>query len=64
MNYKIRNAIIAYIAKNGMADTRIIISRMASLFNTTKQRISGNISFMVKSGMVQIIRRRPHSEIY
>lgn len=64
MNYRIRNAIVAYIAANGMVDTRFIINRMSNIYNTSKQRISGNISHMVRNGIVQITRNRPHSVIY
>ena len=44
MNRRIRAAILAYIASNGATDTRKVISIMSKRFNTTRQRISGNIS--------------------
>ncbi len=49
MNRRIRIAILAYIASNGATDTRKVISIMAKRFNTTKQRISGNISWLVRN---------------
>ena len=64
LNNIIRNSILALIAVNGKTSTRFIIRLMASLFGTTRQRISGNISYLVTSGKVQISRNYPHSVIY
>ena len=65
MNRMIRNAIQNYIATNGPTDSRALISIMARRFGTTKQRISGNISFMIcKAGTLSIIRNRPNSILY
>ncbi len=65
MNIRIRQAIAQYISTHGATDSRAIISMFAHQFNTTKQRISGNISFMVcKAGTLSIIRNRPHSILY
>ena len=64
MNRRIRIAILAYIASNGATDTRKVISIMAHRFNTTKQRISGNVSYLVTSGTVYIVPNRPNSYIY
>ena len=46
MNYRIRRTIESYIQANGQQDTRDVIDLFAKRFNTTKQRISGNISCM------------------
>ena len=46
MNYRIRRAIERYIQVHGQQDTRDVIALFAKRFNTTKQRISGNISCM------------------
>lgn len=65
MNRMIRNAIQQYIVTNGPTDSRVIIAIMAKRFGTTKQRISGNISFMVcKAGTLSIVRNRPNSILY
>lgn len=65
MNINIRSAIQQYIATNGPTDSRVVIAMFANQFNTTKQRISGNISFMVcKAKTVSIIRNKPHSVLY
>ena len=54
MNRRIRIAILAYIASNGKTDTRKLISIMAKRFNTTRQRISGNISWLVKTSSLTV----------
>lgn len=65
MNINIRAAIQQYIAANGPTDSREVIARFTNQFKTTKQRISGNISFMVcKAGTVSIIRNKPYSILY
>ena len=64
MNARIRAAILAYIAKNGATNTRTLNSIMAQRFHTTKQRISGNVSYLVTSATVSIVRNRPNSYIY
>lgn len=46
MNNRIRNEILTYIITNGRQDTRTIISVFAKRFNTSKQRISGNLRAM------------------
>ena len=61
----IRSAMQQHIAMNGPTDSRVLISIMARRFKTTKQRISGNISYMVcKAGTLSIIRNKPHSILY
>lgn len=65
MNVKIRAAIQNYVSVNGPTDSRVMINIMAKRFVTTKQRISGNISYMVcKAGTLSINRNRPHSMVY
>lgn len=65
MNMRIRNAIYRYLEANVPTDSRFIITMFATLFKTTKQRISGNISFMVcKAKTISIIRSKPHSVLY
>ena len=43
MNNKIRIAIMNYLNAHGKKNTRTIISMFAKQFNTSKQRISGNL---------------------
>ena len=65
MNYQIRRAMENYIKKHGRQDTRVMIDMYAKLFNTTKQRISGNISCMkCIEGSINIIPNKPHSIMY
>ncbi len=65
MNIIIRTAIQQFIATNGPTDSRVVISRFANQFKTTKQRISGNISYMIcKAGTISIIRNKPCSILY
>lgn len=65
MNIRIRQAILQYILTHGATDSRVIIRIFAHRFRTTKQRISGNISYMVcKAGTLSIISNKPSSIIY
>lgn len=65
MNYRIRRAIEGYIQANGQQDTRDVIALFAKRFNTTKQRISGNISCMkCREQSINIIPNKPHSIMY
>lgn len=65
MNYRIRRAIESYIQANGQQDTRDVIALFAKRFNTTKQRISGNISCMkCREQSINIIPNKPHSIMY
>ena len=64
MNRRIRAAILADIRKNGASNTRRLNRVYSKLFHTTKQRISGNVSYLVTSGTVSIVRNRPNSYSY
>lgn len=64
MNRRIRAAILTDIRKNGASNTRRLNSVYSKLFCTSKQRISGNISYLVTSGTVSIVRNRPNSYIF
>jgi len=49
LNNNIRTDISLYIqSNNGSYNTRALIAALAAKYNTPKQRISGNISFVVK----------------
>lgn len=52
MNARIRRSIQAYLTRYGPVDSRRLIGVMAQRFWTSRQRISGNISWMVMSGAV------------
>lgn len=65
MNVRIRRAIENYVKSNGRQDTRDVIAIFAKRFNTTKQRISGNISYMkCREQSINIIPNKPHSIMY
>jgi len=65
MNYQIRRAIENYVKMNGRQDTRDVITIFAERFHTTKQRISGNISYMkCHEQSINIIPNKPHSIMY
>ena len=63
-NYRIRRAIKEYLKVSGPQDTRQLIFLMATAYNTSKQRISGNISCMKKREEIVIFSNRPHSIMY
>lgn len=64
-NYNIRRAIENYIKTNGSQDTRLVIATFSKTFNTTKQRVSGNISCMkCLEKSINIISNKPHSVMY
>lgn len=64
-NVQIRRIIRNYVKRYGMKDTRVVIQKFATAFNTTKQRISGNISCMkCIDGSIDIIPNKPHSMMY
>lgn len=64
-NKMIRRTIRKYIKKYGKQDTRVVITKFATVFHTTKQRISGNISCMkCIDGTINIIPNKPHSIMY
>lgn len=65
MNYKIRRSIENYIKMKGAQETRHVIALFAKQFKTTKQRISGNLSYMAcHEQCIHIFSDRPHSVVY
>ncbi len=62
-NIRIRAMILAIVSA-GAINTRVLIRQLSQQFSTSKQRIAGNISFLVTSGAVQITRQKPNSYIY
>ncbi len=64
LNSAIRTDIINHVAQHGKTDTRSLIDLLAKQHGTTKQRVSGNISALVRFSNISIIHSRPHSMIY
>ena len=65
MNRRIRASISQYVKLNGAVDTRVLIALMAKRFNVPKQKISGNLSYMIcKAGTLGLISNRPHSIVF
>ena len=61
-NSTIRRVMRNYIREYGPQDTRIMINKFSKFFNTTKQRISGNLSCMsCIEGSITIVKNKPHS---
>lgn len=64
-NTQIRAAIINYVTANGPTNSRALIKLMAARFHTTKQRICGNLSFMIcRQGSLNLVSNRPNSYVY
>lgn len=65
MNRRIRASITQYVNTNGPTDSRQLIALMAQRFSVPKQKISGNLSYMIcKAGTLSLISNRPHSIVY
>ena len=64
LNRNIRTDISNIISLHGNANTRLLISTLSAKHNTTKQRISGNISVMVRYFGYNIASNPPHSVIF
>lgn len=64
INRNIRRSIIAYICHNLRFPTRQAIAQYSQYFNVPKQVVSGNISWLVRSGQVNIHRNKPSSYLY
>lgn len=52
------------ILKNRGLNTRVLINKLAAKYNTPKQRICGNISYLKKMGIITVYPNKPHSIIY
>lgn len=64
LNRQIRATIMQYLIRGNIIDTRIFIDYLARKYNTPKQRICGNLSFMKRSGAIRIYSSRPYSVAY
>ncbi|MCC8136077.1 MAG: hypothetical protein LIO40_05320 [Ruminococcus sp.] len=64
LNTRIRRTITTLIANQGQIDTRVLINQLSKAYNTSKQRICGNISALKTWQGYTIIPNPPHSVIY
>ncbi len=65
MNRRSRSSISAFVNTNGKTDTRELILIMAKRFRVPKQKICGNLSFMIcKAGTLNLVSNKPHSYVY
>lgn len=64
INMQIRNTILQRIANNQQYNTRSAINALSIQFHVPKQVISGNISWIVRSGAANIFRNKPNSYLY
>lgn len=64
INAQIKSLIIQHIAANTNYRTRAAINNLSTRFNVPKQVVSGNISWLVRSGAVNIAKCRPNSYLY
>ena len=63
MNLNIRTDTVNMLMQGGK-DTRKIVEILAKKYNTTKQRICGNLSYLKRCGAIRIVSNRPHSMAY
>ena len=64
INSLIREIILSQVHILKHINTRQINRQLADQFNVPKQVVSGNISYLVTSGQVNIMSDRPNSYIY
>ena len=62
-NINIRKVILLILEIHAI-DSHILIKLLAILFNTTKQRVCGNLSYLKKTGAIKIYPNAPHSIVY
>lgn len=61
-NFMIRFFIVVFALGNKL-DTRTLIAILAKAFNTSKQRICGNLSYLQRTGFVIINSNKPYSTV-
>lgn len=64
INLQIRNCILHEITNHQRYNTRSAINTLSTQFNVPKQVVSGNISWIVRSGAANIVRNNPSSYLY
>lgn len=63
-NLLIRNSIIRYAARYSLLPTGRAIKSLAFRYKVPKQVVSGNISWLVTSGRLNMVRCKPESYLY
>lgn len=64
INILIRDSIIRYVIKYSTFPTRKAIQLLAQRYHVPKQVVSGNISWIVRSKQLNIMRCKPNSYLY
>ena len=64
INSQIRTIILQFTAKGNHYNTRKAINDLSAQFHVPKQVVSGNISWLVRSGNANIVRNKPNSYLY
>ncbi|OXS26889.1 MAG: hypothetical protein BI182_12220 [Acetobacterium sp. MES1] len=64
INILIRDSIIRYVIRYSTFPTREAIQLLAQRYNVPKQVVSGNISWIVRSNQLNIMRCKPNSYLY
>jgi len=64
INILTRDSIIRYVIRYSTFPTREAIQLLAQRYNVPKQVVSGNISWIVRSNQLNIMRCKPNSYLY
>lgn len=64
INILIRDSIIRFVIRYSTFPTRRAIQLLAKRYHVPKQVVSGNISWIVKSKQLNIMRCKPNSYLY
>lgn len=64
INHQIKSLIIQHVATFSQYNTRQAIATLSQQFQVPKQVVSGNISWLVRSGSLNINRCKPNSYLY
>ena len=64
INRQIRATLLQLVANNQQYYTRTATNTLSILYKVPPQVIAGNISYLVRSGAVNICRNRPYSYLY
>jgi hypothetical protein len=64
INIRIRDTIIRYVMRYSRFPTRRAIQLLAKRYHVPKQVVSGNISWIVRSKQLNIMRCKPNSYLY
>lgn len=64
INAAIQQEISRLIARGNIIDTRLLSDYFSRKYNTPKQRVCGNLSYLKRSGAIKILSNRPYSVAY